>query len=443
MSETSRHSLRNSTKAQDAPDAVDQMIEADAAQPLDFIPAKLPPKPQNPPGVYLLTGSTGFLGAYVLHDLLTANPRAIVQCLVRAPDRPTARLRLEANLRKLSLELDATEWSRIECIAGDLAEEKLGLAEAEYGKLAAITHTIIHCAARMNFYENYQQLRSINVGGALNLLRFAVTTALKSIHYMSTTGVFDSDACRGKTVTERDVPPHCRGSVIGYTETKWVAEQLILRARERGVSSTIYRAPFIMGDTGNGMVSRENLIVAVMIGSIQGGVWPEGAAPVEMIPVDSLSRAMVHFIGSPESANQTYHLSSRSPLNWREGGKAVRTAGHTLNMAPSYDEWHTQLARFGREKGNEMRLLLPLFARVPRRHSSPAPEVFFRPPRPVLECTETNRLLAPFNLVPPAITLELITHYLEFFIAQGWLEPPSTQSDIAVPSSPAQCPTNA
>ena len=440
MSETSLHRNQSSISS---PDEVDLMIEADAAQPLDFIPAKLPVRSHESPSVYLLTGATGFLGAYVLRDLLAADSSALVQCLVRAADEPTAQPRLQKNLQGLGISITAEQWERIVCIPGDLAEDKLSLTDSDYTALAAKTHTIIHCAARMNFYESYQQLRPINVGGALNLLKFAVTSTLKPIHYMSTTGVFDSEACRGDTVTEQDVPAHCRGSVIGYTETKWVAEQLFLRARKHGVPSTIYRAPFIMGDTQSGLVARENLVVSVIIGSIQGGAWPEVALPVEMIPVDSLSRAMVHFIRSLDPADQIYHLSSRKTINWSEGGHAAQAVGYLLEMMPSYHEWKKRLARFGREKDNALRLLLPLFVRTPRRHTSPSPEVFFRAPRPVLDCTETNRLLDSFGLTPPAITLELLTKYLQFFVAQGWLERPPTESVDASPSCPEPRPKNA
>ncbi len=90
-----------------------------------------------------------------------------------------------------------------------------------------------------------------------------------------------------------------------------------------------------MGATRTGVVPRENLIVSMIIGSIQGGVWPDGAIVVDIIPVDSLSRAMTHLIGSAESGDQTYHLTSRSTMNWHEGGLAIQAAGYPLEMVQS------------------------------------------------------------------------------------------------------------
>lgn len=426
-----------------SPDEVDLLIEADAAQDLDFLSSPLDHTPSGKRPCYLLTGATGFLGGYLLRDLLNKFPDSEVKCLVRAKDETSARLRLEQNIARLGLKLSPKQWSQVGVVPAELGAPQFGLSEMDYARLAAQTQVVVHCAARMNFYENYLQLRPINVEGALNILRFAVTARYKPVHYMSTTGVFDSDACRGKIVTEHDNPAHCRGSVIGYTETKWVAEQLFLRARAQGVPVTIYRAPFIMGDTRTGMVTRENLIVSVILGSIQGGTWPDGSAIVEMIPVDSLSRAMVHFIASPASTNQTYHLSSRKSISWQEGGLAVQAAGYPVEMIPSYDEWKRRLTRFGREKGNALRLLLPLFVRVPRRHATPAPEVFFRPPQPVLKCDETNRLLAAVDLVPPAITYELMATYLRFFIDQGWLALPPARKARSTPNREASRATHA
>jgi thioester reductase-like protein len=375
------------------------------------------------PVVILLTGVTGFLGAYLLRDLL-AHTAAHVICLVRAESPVTARTRIEENLRSYGLAPTAAQWCRVEALPGDLTKRRLGLTEKAYDELTARTDTILHGGAAVNFYQDYRRLRGPNVGGVREILRFAVQGRTKALHYVSSTGVFDSEAYRGLVVTEADVPAHCHGSVMGYTQTKWVAEQLVLQARVRGVPASVYRSPFIMGDARSGVVDAENLVVKMLIGSIQGGYWPDGRIDVEMIPVDALSRAIVHFARDPVHRGRIFHLTSPQRMQWADIGRAARTHGYALELVP-YEEWNRRLAEFGRRQDNALRPLVRFYTKVTSRAGMPVPEIFARVPRPVFDSTVTQAALAEAGLVPPGMTAALFATYLDYFVAQGWLGSPA------------------
>lgn len=407
-------------------------IEADLKLDFDIVPqADAVGLTQGPAEVFLLTGTTGFLGAYLLRDLLV-HTRAHVVCLVRAPSASDGLTRIEANLSAYGLDLNPQQWARVEAVPGDLAHKHLGLELTAYSALAGRVQAILHGAATVNFYQTYHQLRATNVGGVREILRFATQGRRKAIHYISSTGVFDSDACRGLVMRETDSPTHCDGSVMGYTQTKWVAEQLMLAARERGLPVSIYRPPFIMGDSRTGVVDAENIIVKMLIGSLQGGFWPEDQIDVEMVPVDALSRAIVHLASSGPGC-KTYHISSPHPMRWGDLGLAARTYGYTVALGP-YDQWKRKLAEFGRRKNNALRPLVRFYTKTPPRLSAPAPEVFTRPPRPIFDSTATQALLAPAGLVPPRMTHALFAIYLGYFVRQGWLETPSVLK-AALPAS--------
>lgn len=375
------------------------------------------------PAVILLTGATGFLGAYLLRDLL-AHTAAQVVCLVRAESPAAARSRIEENLRSYGLAPTAAHWRRVEALPGDLTKKSLGLAEKPYTELAARADAVVHSAAAVNFYHDYRRLRGPNVGGVREILRFAVQARTKALHYVSSTGVFDSEAYRGLVVTEADAPAHCHGSVIGYTQTKWVAEQLVLQARVRGLPASVYRPPFIMGDARSGVVDAENLVVKMLIGSIQGGAWPEVRTDVEMIPVDALSRAIVHFAGDPACHGRTFHLTSPQRMQWADIGQAARTHGYPLEIL-TYAEWSRCLAEFGRRPGNALRPLLRFYTKVTSRAGVPVPDVFALAPRPVFDSTVTQALLADAGLLPPVMTAALFATYLDYFVRQGWLGSPA------------------
>ena len=398
-------------------------IEADLKLDSDIVPkADAVGMGNGPAEVFLLTGTTGFLGAYLLRDLLV-HTRAQVICLVRAATVSEGRARIEDNLRAYGLDLNPAQLARLEALPGDLAHKHLGLDPKIYSALADRVQAILHGAATVNFYQTYHQLRATNVGGVREILRFAVQGRRKAVHYISSTGVFDSDACRGLVMRETDAPAHCDGSVMGYTQTKWVAEQLMFTARERGVPVSIYRPPFIMGDSRTGVVDAENIIVKMLIGSLQGGFWPEDQIDVEMVPVDALSRAIVHLTSAGPGC-KTYHISSPQPMRWGDLGLAARAYGYTVALGP-YDQWKRKLAEFGRRKNNALRPLVRFYTKTPPRLSAPAPEVFTRPPRPIFDSTATQAILAPAGLVPPRMTHALFAIYLDYFVRQGWLETPS------------------
>lgn len=375
------------------------------------------------PAVILLTGTTGFLGAYLLRDLL-AHTKARVVCLVRAASVAAARGRIEENLRRYALVPTAAQWRRVEALPGDIAEHLLGLTEETYDELAARVDTVFHGAAAVNFYQDYRRLRGTNVGGVREILRFTVAARTKALHYISSTGVFDSEAYRGLVVTEADVPAHCHGSVMGYTQTKWVAEQLVLQARVRGVPASVYRPPFIMGDARSGVVDAENLVVKMLIGSIQGGCWPDSPVDVEMIPVDALSHAIVHFARDSAQHGRTFHLTSPRRMQWADIGRAARSYGYPLELV-AYEEWSRRLAEFGRRQGNALRPLVRFYTKVTSRAGVPVPDIFARVPRPVFDSTVTQAALAAAGLVMPGMTAALFATYLGYFVREGWLATPA------------------
>src|SRR5262249_26984973 len=94
------------------------------------------------PGAMLLTGATGFLGGFLLRELLQQT-RPDVHCLVRAANAQEATARL-------SSQLDACgDWARrllarVIPVVGDLGRPRLGLSDAAYQFLADTVEVIYH-----------------------------------------------------------------------------------------------------------------------------------------------------------------------------------------------------------------------------------------------------------------------------------------------------------
>ena len=67
----------------------------------------------------LLTGATGFLGRFLLTDLLRRKPNLTVTCIVRADDSGHALARIQAALEEAEIQDDELA-PRIRALAGDM-----------------------------------------------------------------------------------------------------------------------------------------------------------------------------------------------------------------------------------------------------------------------------------------------------------------------------------
>lgn len=102
------------------------------------------------PLTVFLTGATGFLGAFVLHNLLAGQQNRVgkVVCLVRAPDagKGLERLREGSSDRQVWDE----KWvqdGRLEVVIGDLGQELFGLGKDNWDRLTAEADVILHNGA--------------------------------------------------------------------------------------------------------------------------------------------------------------------------------------------------------------------------------------------------------------------------------------------------------
>jgi len=131
--------------------------------------------------------------------------------------------------------------------------DQLGMPTGVWDQMAREIDAIVHNGAYVHWMHSYQHLRASNVNGTQEVLRLSCLYRLKPMHYISTTNVFDTlHHSALKVVYEHDDASHTDGLSGGYTQTKWVAEQLVNRARARGIPTHIYRPGYVTGDANTG-----------------------------------------------------------------------------------------------------------------------------------------------------------------------------------------------
>jgi thioester reductase-like protein len=230
---------------------------------------QLPPPLSTSETLVLLSGAAGFLGSFLLAELLKLRTRGVrVVCIIRATSTDEARARVARALYSYGLrssEAYAHDFLsrnvQIEC--GDMAQSEFGLESDRYDDLAARVTHVIHNASRVNFVYPYASLRPDNVQSTLEVLRFCCLNRNKTLCYVSTRSTRD---CTRTNVSR----------FSGYTQSKYVAEQLVLEARNtRGFTDAfITRPSSIIGDsrTGYGPLHVDtDMLSALWVGCAQIG----------------------------------------------------------------------------------------------------------------------------------------------------------------------------
>jgi thioester reductase-like protein len=292
----------------------------------------------------LVTGATGFVGRFLLTQLLQDTDATLV-CLVRAPSTRHALLRLKETLRRWGLWNDRFE-SRIVAVVADLSQPRLGVTEQDYITLCDQVDSIYHCATSMNHLETYAMAKASNVESAREIVKLAARGKSKLINYISTLSVFQRSHTETRRVVDEwtSIDHEKHFTTNGYTASKWVAEKIFATARERGFQCNIFRLGAVWADTSQGRydeVQREYRLFQSCLQSGYGiGGYDYDVAPV---PVDFVARAVIALAGRYHEGNGVFHISSSSGVRGIFE-RCNSAAGTALELLPLY-QWVRAIRR--------------------------------------------------------------------------------------------------
>ena len=368
-----------------------------------------------------LTGATGFLGSYLLRDLLrVAGTR--VTCLVRGDSPATARTRL---LQKLA---GVPGWNpalneRIEVCCGSLEDPFLGLGEAGLRALAPTLSRIVHNGANVNFVAPYSFLRGVNVTSNLGVLRMAVAGGGLPVHYVSTTAVFNGpDRDRLETIRESDFLASPDSLFSGYAQTKWVSERLWREASTLGLPVTIHRPGLVTGDCETGAWHTDDFLCRFIKGCLQMGRFPDLAVEVDMIPVDVVSTAMARAItGAPGGhALTAYHWTHPAPARMAALAEWFRSAGWPVRVEP-VAQWMSSMRSL-----DDRNALFPLTPFLLQRVGAEGETLFefFGRRRLNLDRVNAAALMQRSAVQCPDPIADLLPRYAAHLVGAGFLSAP-------------------
>ena len=371
------------------------------------------------PRTLLLTGATGFLGLYLLGELLTQT-QAQIYCLVRANDAAAARQRLQGLWQEY--QLDPSLGDRVQPLVGDLSQPHLGLSATAFTELGSRLDGIYHSGAGVAVTQPYDRLKAINVGGTQTLLHLAHIGQTTPFHYLSSLGLFFGQGTPAQGRFQESDFPEPASVKGGYKQTKVVSELLIQAAQERGLPACIYRPGRILGHSATGIIdliqNPKDFLFILLIACVQLGCYPQVEEAIEAAPVDYFSRAIVHLAHQPASFCQVFHLLNSRPSTWLDLVATTQGLGYGLEGV-TVEAWVEQW----RQRGAAV-LTPPLQGLLSQVIEARGTALF--PPKPGIDDGQTAQALGTIAgaYPPPSLDKTLLQVYFRYFHRQGAVSQP-------------------
>jgi len=216
--------------------------------------------------------------------------------------------------RAAAAKIDA---DRIELIAGDIGERRLGLVDDEYERLRAEIRIVYHLAAIYSLAVPLEIAQKVNVDGTGNVLDFCRDAeSLERLAYISTAYVAGN---RRGVVYEHEL-------VLGqafknhYESTKFQAEVWVREFMDR-IPTTILRPAIVVGDSKTGETQKFDgpyFILRVIAQAARARQtiprFGRADAPFNAVPVDFVVEAIATAAGAQNTVGETLHLVDPDPL---------------------------------------------------------------------------------------------------------------------------------
>ncbi|MHC8303596.1 amino acid adenylation domain-containing protein [Pseudomonas sp. PB3P13] len=321
-------------------EVLSQQALADACRELDL--QTLPVSRMGDVHKVIVTGANSFVGVHIVEALL-AWGASEVACLVREGAGKTAAERFTQSLRDNRLE--HLDMSRVRVYTADITRPSLGLSANDYERLDQEYGALVHNAAYVNHVLDYESLARDNVEPIFECLRLCEGRSKKIFNFVSTLSASSTIASDGRVLELPAAPTPPIFIKNGYNLSKWVAERILERARERGVRVNLYRPGNISFNSVSGVCQpHKNRLMLMLKGSIQLGQVPEFALNFDLMPVDFLARFIAFHAGRHQPEKAVFNLHNPRPLSWDTYVASFRETGREFSMV-SVADWQQQLSR--------------------------------------------------------------------------------------------------
>jgi thioester reductase-like protein len=277
---------------------------------------------------YFVTGATGFIGRHLVERLLERE--GDVHVLVREGSRG----RLDRLIEKWGA------GDRITPVAGDLAEPRLGLSDADVEALTGEVEHFFHLAAIYDMTADDASNERLNVGGTRNAVQLANAIGAGRLHHVSSVAV----AGERRGLFREDHFDEGQKLPSAYHRTKFESEKLV--RVEATVPWRVYRPAIVVGHSQTGEMDKIDgpYYFFKAIQKVRGALpqWVPLIGPelgyTNLVPVDYVAAAMDHIAHEPGLDGQAFHLTNPRPMRVGESLNAFAEAAHAPKLALRIDK---------------------------------------------------------------------------------------------------------
>jgi len=301
-------------------------------------------------GTVVMTGASGFLGAFILNELLAPSSRVLfkeIVCIVRATSDKAAEERIAATLQFYGLSACYEQSSHVKVVAGDLSNDLLGLDPATYYEIATSICMVVHCGAQVNSVFPYAALKEANVAGTRRVLEMVLLfgDASSSVDFLhvSTMGFLPPGHPEKPLMASGSgsANVHRILGLSGYAQTKLVAEELLEHVMARSGAETaqrprrllVCRPGTVFGHSTTGASNPNDAVSLMLCGLVREGCvarTTESSSPLpqtyNLCPVDHVTAAV---------AALCFELRGGSAAAWDASGSGCTRVVHLC--APKND----------------------------------------------------------------------------------------------------------
>lgn len=330
------------------------------------------PAPRGKHGtVVVLTGATGFLGSYMLHQLRQETGVRAVYCLVRSQSPHEAHDRVSAALAKRGMPGLEQPGGKVACLPCDLTDaQRLGLAERDWRRILEDATVVVHAAWTVNFSLRLGSFAD-QVAGTRNLIGLAMACGARFFFLSSTAAVSRAGA---PAIAERASSDASEASPLGYSRSKWVAERVCAAAGNHGAGGSdvsadrrrrsvfIIRIGQLCGDEAGTWNASEAHPLMLATARIAGCLPDLPGEALDWMPVELAARAVLeialpdgnvtpdeHGASQADAGTGVYHVLNphavptwSQMLNWISTADGLDEASRPFDIVPP-EAWLSRL----------------------------------------------------------------------------------------------------